>query len=149
MSTGGHQIIRSLLHWRLGTGQRQARKWLPSPRIAPWWERGLSLPPSSSQRGEAPGFLCAAALSFPGSVRTWPPAPLLMPGKTLWKPSDSPVVVRGFALSPGFCPHPLFWVRIRDGMGVRYPGKCGTEQEYSSEPGRSPSQPLFPHGFPS
>ena len=128
MSTGGHQVLRSLLHWRLGTGGRHARNCLPSSGIAPWWGRGCPCPQASpAQQLSAP-----RGLSGLGCL-----SPLCMPGKTLWKPSDAPVVARGSVSLSRSLSKDSGW----DGSEVSWElwSRRGVQQEAWQEPLTSPS----------
>lgn len=128
MSTGGHQVLRSLLHWRLGTGQRQARSCLPSSGIAPWWGRDGPCP----QASPALQLPAPRGLSGLGCL-----SPLCIPGKTLWKPSDAPVGARGSVSLSRFLGKDAGW----DGSEVSRElwSRRGVQQEARQEPLRSPS----------
>ena len=126
MSTGEHQVLRSLLHWRLGAGQRQAINCLPSSGIAPWWGRDGPCPQASP------------ALQLPGVCRVWAACPpLSMPGKTLWKPSDAPVGARGSVSLSRFLGKDAGW----DGSEVSRElwSRRGVQQKARQEPLTSPS----------
>lgn len=95
-------------------------------RIAPWWGRGCPCP----QASPALQLSAPRGLSGPGCL-------LCTPGKTLWKPSDAPVVARGSVSLSRFLGKDSGW------NGSEVSGELwsrrGVQQEARQEPLTSPS----------
>lgn len=95
-------------------------------RIAPWWGRGCPCP----QASPALQLSAPRGLSGPGCL-------LCMPGKTLWKPSDAPLVARGSVSLSRFLGKDSGW----NGSEVSWElwSRRGVQQEARQEPLTSPS----------